>query len=46
MNNMYIEYDDAMGMWAVLTDDDRLIRYFPTEYDAETFILFLNAVGE
>ena len=39
---MYIEYDDAMGMWAVLTDDDRLIRYFPTKEGAESYIEFLN----
>ena len=35
---MYIEYDDAMGMWAVLTDDDRLIRYFPTKEEAFEFV--------
>ena len=35
---MYIEYDDAMGMWAVLTDDDRLIRYFPTKEKAIDFV--------
>ena len=37
MNNMIIEYDDAMGMWAVLTDD-RLIRYFPTKEEAFEFV--------
>ena len=50
MNNMYIEYDDAMGMWAVLTDDDRLMSYFKTKEEAFVFVegmkSFINTIGE
>lgn len=50
MNNMIIEYDDAMGMWAVLTEDDRLMSYFKTKEDAESFVngmqSFVKILGE
>ena len=50
MNNMNIEYDAALGMWAVLTDDDRLMSYFKTKEDAESFVdgmkSFINTIGE
>ena len=50
MNNMIIEYDDAMGLWAVLTDDDRLMSYFKTKEEAESFVdgmkSFIKKLGE
>jgi hypothetical protein len=46
---MYIQFDDAMGLWAVLTDDDRLLSYFYNKMDAESFLngmkSFINTVG-
>jgi hypothetical protein len=43
MNNMkdwgyYVDYDEVMGMWAVLDFEDRLIRYFPTKEKAIDFV--------
>ena len=43
---MHIEFDEVMGLWAVLTDEERLISYFPTEYDAETYINNMINNGE
>ena len=50
MNNMIIEYDDAMGLWVVLDFNDRVIEYFKSKEDAESFVngmkSFINTIGE
>ena len=44
---MIIEFDDAMGMWAViLLCEDRLLSYFYNKQDAETYVNMLINNGE
>lgn len=52
MNNMgyTMEYDDAMGLWAVLDLDERVIEYFKSKEEAESFVdgmkSFIKKLGE